>query len=385
MASFERGTVAYVLMGQNTRGATSASSAPFARDAASARPIALWLLTCCTLIAIMVLLGGVTRLRHAGLSIVEWQPLTGVVPPLSALAWEDAFAQYQRYPEYQKLNRGMTLAEFKSIFWLEYLHRLWGRLIGIAFLVPCLYFALRGRIGRALIPKLAILFALGGLQGALGWYMVKSGLVDRPDVSQYRLSAHLGLAALIYGYMLWVALGLLRPRIMVKGALPHYSVAVLGLVFVTLVSGGFVAGLDAGFAYNTFPLMQGQWLPEGLWLMQPFYRNLFENLITVQFMHRALALASLLAVGLLWFAARRSTLPAHARRACHGLLGACALQITLGISTLILVVPLPLALAHQAGALLLLTMAIWTLHEMHGPPFRSRSASPTLSPGSSGS
>ncbi|MGH8473272.1 MAG: COX15/CtaA family protein, partial [Gammaproteobacteria bacterium] len=207
----------------------------------------------------MVLLGGVTRLKHAGLSIVEWQPLTGILPPLSAPAWEDAFAQYQRYPEYQKLNRGMTLGEFKSIYWLEYLHRLWGRLIGIAFLVPCLYFTLRHRIGRALIPRLAMLFALGGLQGALGWYMVKSGLVDRPDVSQYRLSAHLGLAAFIYGYMLWVALGLLRPRTAAEGALPRYCFAVLGLVFATLLSGGFVAGLDAGFAYNTFPLMQGQW------------------------------------------------------------------------------------------------------------------------------
>ena len=154
-----------------------------------------------------------------------------------------------------------------------------------------------------------MLFALGGLQGALGWYMVKSGLVDRPDVSQYRLSAHLGLAAFIYGYMLWVALGLLRPRIAAEGALSRYCFAVLCLVFATLVSGGFVAGLDAGFAYNTFPLMQGQWIPDGLWLMQPFYRNLFENLITVQFMHRVLALASLLAVGLLWLAARRSALP----------------------------------------------------------------------------
>ena len=372
-------------MGQNTRGATSASSAPFTPERANARPIALWLLTCCGLIAVMVLLGGVTRLRHAGLSIVEWQPFTGVLPPLTAPAWEDAFAQYQRYPEYQKLNRGMTLAEFKSIFWLEYLHRLWGRLIGIAFLVPCLYFALRERIGRALIPKLAILFALGGLQGALGWYMVKSGLVDRPDVSQYRLSAHLGLAAFIYGYMLWVALGLLRPRIAAEGTLPRYCFAVLCLVFATLVSGGFVAGLDAGFAYNTFPLMQGQWIPEGLWLMQPFYRNLFENLITVQFMHRVLALASLLAVGLLWLAARRSALPARTRRACHWLLGAAALQFTLGISTLVFVVPLPLALAHQAGALLLLTMAIWALRELRSPPLRSRSASPTQSPGSSGS
>ncbi|CAN5720721.1 COX15/CtaA family protein [soil metagenome] len=372
-------------MGQNTRGTTSASSAPFTPERANARPIALWLLTCCGLIAVMVLLGGVTRLRHAGLSIVEWQPFTGVLPPLTAPAWEDAFAQYQRYPEYQKLNRGMTLAEFKSIFWLEYLHRLWGRLIGIAFLVPCLYFALRRRIGRALIPKLAMLFALGGLQGALGWYMVKSGLVDRPDVSQYRLSAHLGLAASIYGYMLWVALGLLRPRIAAEGVLPRYCFAVLGLVFATLVSGGFVAGLDAGFAYNTFPLMQGQWIPEGLWHLQPFYRNLFENLITVQFMHRILALASLLAVGLLWLAARRSALPASARRACYGLLGVCALQVALGISTLVFVVPLPLALAHQAGALVLLTIAIWTLHEMHGPRLRSRSASLAQSPGSSGS
>ncbi len=360
----ERATVAYALMGQNTRVAASASSAPFTPDAASARPIALWLLTCCALIAVMVLLGGVTRLRHAGLSIVEWQPLTGVLPPLTVPAWEDAFAQYQRYPEYQKLNWGMTLGEFKSIFWLEYLHRLWGRVIGIAFLVPCLYFTLRRRIGRALIAKLAMLFALGGLQAGLGWYMVKSGLVDRPDVSQYRLSAHLGLAALIYGYMLWVALGLLRPRIAAEGALPRYCFAVLGLVFVTLVSGGFVAGLDAGFAYNTFPLMQGQWIPEGLWRMQPFYRNLFENLITVQFMHRILALASLLAIGLLWLAARRSALPARGRWACHWLLGAAALQITLGISTLILAVPLPLALAHQAGALLLMTAAIWTLNEM---------------------
>ncbi|MFH0341776.1 MAG: COX15/CtaA family protein [Chromatiales bacterium] len=358
-------------MGQNTRGAASVSSPSFTPDAASSRPIALWLFTCCALIAIMVLLGGVTRLSHAGLSIVEWQPLTGVVPPLSAPAWEDAFAHYQRYPEYQKLNRGMTLGEFKSIFWLEYLHRLWGRLIGIAFLVPCLYFALRRRIGRALIPKLTMLFALGGLQGALGWYMVKSGLVDRPDVSQYRLSAHLGLAALIYGYMLWVALGLLRPRSVTKGALPRYCFAVLGLVVATLVSGGFVAGLDAGFAYNTFPLMQGQWIPDGLWLMQPFYRNLFENLITAQFMHRVLALASLLSVGLLWLAARRSALPARARQACHWLLAAAALQVTLGISTLVFVVPLPLALAHQAGALLLLTIAIWTLHELHSSPLRA--------------
>ena len=193
------------------------------------------------------------------------------------------------------------------------------------------------------------------------------------------------LAAFIYGYMLWVALGLLRPRIVAEGTLPRYCFAVLGLVFTTLVSGGFVAGLDAGLAYNTFPLMQAQWIPEGLWRMQPFYRNLFENLITVQFMHRVLALVSLLSVGLLWLAARRSALWAGARRACHWLLGAAALQITLGISTVIFVVPLPLALAHQAGALVLLTIAIWTLHEMHGPRLRSRSAFLARSPGSSGS
>ncbi len=364
----KRATVAYVLMGQNTRGAGSASDTPFTPGGASARPIALWLLTCCALIAIMVLLGGVTRLRHAGLSIVEWQPVTGIVPPLTTPAWEEAFAQYQRYPEYQKLHRGMTLGEFKSIFWLEYLHRLWGRLIGIAFLLPCLYFALRGRIGRALIPKLALLFALGGVQGALGWYMVKSGLVDRPDVSQYRLSAHLGLAALIYGYTLWVALGLLRLRITAQGSrsISRAGLGVLCLVFLTLVSGGFVAGLDAGFAYNTFPRMAGRWIPEGLWLLEPGYRNLFENLITVQFTHRVLALLSFSAILIFWRAGLRSAPPGRARSALHCLVGAAALQVTLGIATLIFVMPLPLALAHQAGALALLTMAIWALHELHG-------------------
>ena len=215
-----------------------------------------------------------------------------------------------------------------------------------------------------------MLFALGGLQGALGWYMVKSGLVDRPNVSQYRLSAHLGLAALIYGYMFWVALGLLRPRIVAEGTLPRYCFAVLGLVFTTLVSGGFVAELDAGFAYNTFPLMQGQSIPKDFGTCSHSIETSSRNIITVQFIHRVLALASLLAVGLLWLAARRSALRHLHARACHWLLGAAALQITLGISTLIFVVPLPLALAHQAGALVLLTIAIWTLHEMHSSPHR---------------
>ncbi|MGH8507442.1 MAG: COX15/CtaA family protein [Gammaproteobacteria bacterium] len=374
-------------VGQHTGGLQSVSSAPYTHTAASARPIALWLIICCALIAIMVLLGGVTRLRHAGLSIVEWKPVTGIIPPLTAPAWEDAFAQYQRYPEYQKLNRGMTLGEFKAIFWLEYLHRLWGRLIGVAFLVPCLYFALRRRIGGTLIPKLAMLFALGGLQGALGWYMVKSGLVDRPDVSQYRLSAHLGLAALIYAYMLWVALGLLRPRIAAQGSRSNSRAGfgVLCLVFVTLLSGGFVAGLDAGLAYNTFPRMAGRWIPDGLWRLEPGYRNLFENLITVQFTHRVLALLSFSAILIFWRAGLRSAPPGRARLTLHGLAAAAALQVTLGISTLIFVMPLPLALAHQAGALVLLTMAIWTLHELRSSPLRSRSGFPARSPGSSGS
>ncbi|NIR29887.1 MAG: heme A synthase [Gammaproteobacteria bacterium] len=334
------------------------------------RRVGAWLLVCCAMVAIMVVLGGVTRLTHSGLSMVDWRPVTGWLPPLSQGEWEAAFRAYQGYPEYQKLNLHMTLDGFKSIFWLEYVHRLWGRLIGVAFLLPFLYFAVRGYVDRWLWPRLAGAFVLGALQGLLGWYMVKSGLVDRPDVSHYRLAAHLGLAFLIYGYLFYLALGLLvpPPSRAHQGALPTLRVPallVLALVFVTVIYGAFVAGLDAGFVYNTFPLMGGELVPGGLLALEPPLRNLFENVVTVQFAHRVLAMTTLLAIVALWWRARRLDVPARVRTTFHALLGVGIVQVALGITALVLVVPATLGAAHQAGALALLSAALWALHEQN--------------------
>ena len=327
------------------------------------RAVAAWLLICCALVFAMVVLGGVTRLTGSGLSMVEWEPIVGVVPPLTEQAWEAAFSQYQQYPEFRLKNHAMGITEFKSIFWLEYLHRLLGRLIGVAFLVPFLYFLLRGRLDRALAPKLATMFLLGGLQGLLGWYMVKSGLVDNPHVSQYRLTAHLAAALVIYAYLLWVALGLLWPR---KAAadpgvarLRQLATALSGLVFLTALSGGFVAGLKAGLTYNTFPLMEGHWIPPAIWALDPWWRNLFEDVTTVQFDHRLLAVASASLIAAFWLYARHLGLPTRVRVGLHLLLATAAVQVSLGISTLLLQVPVPLASAHQAGALLLFTLSLY--------------------------
>ncbi|MGE0387961.1 MAG: COX15/CtaA family protein [Gammaproteobacteria bacterium] len=332
------------------------------------RRIAWWLFACCAMVFVMVVLGGVTRLTDSGLSIVQWRPISGVLPPLDAAAWEREFENYKHYPEFQQLNRDMTLDGFKSIFWLEYLHRLWGRLIGIVFLVPFVYFLATGRLQPAIRRRLAAIFALGAMQGVLGWYMVMSGLVQRPDVSQYRLVAHLSLAFFLYGYMLWVALDLWRgggtpaPR-----ALRRAAVLCLALVCAAVVSGGFVAGTDAGFAYNTFPLMAGRWIPEEYARMEPFWRNLFENIAAVQFNHRVLTLSASLCAIALWWHARR-TLAGRARLALHALGAAALLQPALGIATLLLAVPVPLAAAHQAGGLVLFSVALWLVHALGGAP-----------------
>ena len=262
----------------------------------------------------------------------------------------------------------MTVDEFKGIFWLEYVHRLWGRLMGVAFLVPAVVFAVRRWVDRRLAVHLAAMFVLGGLQGVLGWYMVKSGLVDRPDVSQYRLTAHLGAALVIIGYILWVALGLLwlRPHAVAGGTgrgLWRAAVALVGLVFVTALSGGFVAGLDAGLTYNTFPLMDGELIPSRIYDTDPFWLAAFEDVTTVQFDHRLLAIGVAAAVALFWLRAR--SLPAaRARLAVHVVAATAAVQVALGISTLLLVVPVPLAAAHQAVAVILFTATIWTAHEL---------------------
>ena len=329
------------------------------------RGVAIWLLACCALVFAMVVVGGITRLTQSGLSIVEWQPIVGAVPPLDDDAWREAFRKYQDTPQFRKVNPRMDIAGFKSIYWWEYVHRLLGRLIGAVFLLPLLWFALRGRVSRALTWKLAGLFALGGLQGAMGWYMVQSGLVDDPRVSQYRLAAHLGLALLIYAAMLWIALDLLYARRSGPASGPRgFAFALVAAVVTMAISGSFVAGIRAGLAYNTFPLMNGYAVPPGMFALDPWYLNFFSNVATVQFDHRLIAWLLAFLVPWFWLRVHKSASPPRARLAAHLLLGALALQITLGISTLLLAVPVPLAAAHQAGALLVFTAALLSAHAL---------------------
>ena len=317
-------------------------------DANHQRHVAVWLLACCALIFAMVVLGGVTRLTHSGLSIVEWKPLVGALPPLTDQDWLALFEQYRQTPEYQQVNRGMSVEEFKGIFWLEYFHRLLGRAIGLAFLVPLLWFLWRRRIDRRLGVKLGGIFLLGALQGALGWYMVASGLIDEPRVSQYRLTAHLTLAFAIYAATLWIALDLLRGHAAAPVGESHPRLqrlawCITALVCLMVVTGGLVAGIRAGLAYNTFPLMNGSWVPPEIFLIEPWYENFFSNMATVQFDHRLIAWLLAFAVPWLWVEAGRAGLPARTRLLTHLLLAALAIQIALGVATLLLAVPVALA------------------------------------------
>ncbi len=337
------------------------------------RMIARWLLVCCALVFAMVILGGVTRLTGSGLSMVDWRPVTGILPPLTDEAWQRTFEMYQETPEFQKKNSYMDVNDFKGIFWLEYLHRLLGRTIGIVFLLPFLFFVWRGYIRRDEWLKYGAMFVLGGLQGLLGWYMVKSGLVDNPAVSQYRLTAHLIAAFLIYAYMLWVALNLLYPD---QSAHRHAwfgkSVALTGLITLTVVSGGFVAGLKAGKIYNTFPMMGEYWVPPDLIALEPWWRNLFDNLATVQFDHRVLAITTLILIVVFWLRIPKDDLPGRARKGVNALLHTGVLQVALGIATLLLVVPISLAAVHQAVAMLLFTVALFVTHALTRAPAQSQ-------------
>ena len=331
-------------------------------DPRTRRPIAIWLLTVAALVVAMVVLGGLTRLTQSGLSIVEWKPVTGVVPPLSDAAWTEEFEKYKQFPEFQKLNRSMTLDQFKGIFWYEWSHRLLGRIIGAAFLLPFLWFLLRRRLDRALALKLGGLFVLGGLQGVVGWWMVASGLVDHPDVSHYRLTIHFGLAVLLYGALIWVALDLLGPP-ETAGSVDRAGLVVVLLVYLQILSGALVAGLDAGFGWNTWPLMFDRIVPEQWLDLEPWWLNFFENTAAVQFSHRTTAYIVLGAA--LWFWQARRKLPSTtpgARRALGALHGVVWLQFLLGVATVLSVVQIPIAAAHQAGALALLTAALVAVH-----------------------
>ena len=332
------------------------------------RQIAAWLLTCCALVFAMVVVGGVTRLTHSGLSIVEWEPLVGTIPPLSQSDWEEVFEEYKATPQYLKVNKDMALDEFKGIFWWEYIHRLLGRAIGVVFFVPFLWFLARRRIDRPLAWKLGGIFVLGALQGAMGWYMVMSGLVDDPRVSQHRLVAHLGLAFLIFGAMLWTALDLLTPLSgdlqPARRRLARYALGLTGLIFLMVLSGGFVAGIRAGFAYNTFPLMNNRFVPPEILMLEPWWTNLFNNMATVQFNHRMIAWMLIFLVPALWFAVRHAAVCARTRFAANALLAMLSIQVALGIATLLLVVPVPLAAAHQGGAVLLFASSLWLAHAL---------------------
>jgi cytochrome c oxidase assembly protein subunit 15 len=335
----------------------------FVDDLRGKRAVAMWLLVCCALVYGMVVLGGVTRLTGSGLSIVDWRPIMGVLPPLNEQQWQDTFELYQQSPEFQKINSHMSVDDFKGIFWLEFIHRLLGRTIGIVFLAPFLFFLAIGRIRKAEAPKYLLMFVLGGLQGVLGWYMVKSGLVNNPHVSQYRLTAHLLAAFTIYAYMFWVALDLLFPS---SGQRPHSlygrSLALTGLATLTVVSGGFVAGLKAGLAFNTFPLMNGKWIPDQLFALQPTWTNLFDNMVTVQFNHRVLAVTTLFAVIAYWISAGGKAMAPRMKIGVHALLAVTILQVILGISTLMMRVPVHLAATHQAVAVLVFTVAVYLCH-----------------------
>jgi cytochrome c oxidase assembly protein subunit 15 len=317
--------------------------------------VRLWLYAIAFLVFCMVIVGGATRLTDSGLSITEWRPLLGAIPPLSEADWLSAFEKYKLIPEYQIQNRGMALSEFKFIYWWEWAHRFLGRFIGVAFALPLIYFTLTRRIERTLWPKLLALFILGGAQGALGWYMVSSGLVDRIDVSQYRLAAHLTLAALIFAAIIWAAKGVRRKRQHPSSSGDWFAILLVALILLQIAAGGFVAGLDAGQGFATWPKMDGHWIPSGLWVMAPGWKNIFENAMTVQFNHRIIAYVLLLAA--VMHAWRSRTQPA-AILACAVLAQAC-----LGILTLLLHVPLAAALVHQAGAMIVLALAVWNLHE----------------------
>lgn len=322
--------------------------------------IGQWLTLCAVTIFGMILLGGVTRLTESGLSMVDWRPIMGVVPPLSTNDWVHLFDQYKLYPEYQLVNQGMSLAEFKQIFWFEYLHRMLGRLIGLMFFIPLMVFLWMGKVQASLKPHLVILLFLGGCQGLMGWYMVQSGLVDRPDVSQYRLTAHLGLAIAIYAYIVWLTIGLFSPERQPRSDAESSVFSMIGLVYLMILSGGFVAGTNAGLSFPTWPLMGDSFIPPALY--REGLVSAFEQVTTIHFNHRMLAYIT---GAVLILAALRALLKSTDRRlrlASIVMLLAVCFQIILGISTVLSHVDLTIAAGHQGGAVVLLTTVLFWVH-----------------------
>ncbi len=326
-----------------------------------------WLIVVAAMIFFMIVLGALTRLTESGLSMVEWRPVTGWLPPIGDAAWQAELEKYLSSPQGRLVNRGFSVGEFKEIFWLEYLHRLWGRLIGLVFALPLAWFWMRGRLSPSLKPRLVAVLVLGGLQGALGWAMVASGLIDRPSVSHYRLAAHLLLAVALYAYTVWLTLEL-GPQTTRQDdpKMRRKATALIGLLLVVLTWGALMAGLRAGTAHNTFPTMSGYWIPPGMFDLMPWWINPFENGTTIQFIHRWLATLLVLGVLAMTWRARRPETAAAAAMAL--------LQLCLGIATILTGVEVALAAAHQAGAVLLLTILIVVRHRAAPSPRRPLSA-----------
>ncbi len=329
------------------------------------KKVIYWLLTGCALIFIMVVVGGITRLTHSGLSISNYKLISGTIPPTGEVEWQEAFELYQQYPEYQKLNNHFSLQDFKDIYFWEWLHRVIGRFIGLVFFLPFVYFLITKQLSKPTIRKSIILLIMGGFQGFLGWYMVKSGLVDNPDVSHYRLSAHLTTAFLTFAYTFWVALDLMFPNkkdINIK--LRNLIRIALVILIVQIVYGAFVAGLDAGFIHNHWPLMnESKFIHETVYIEQnPLYKNFVEGKSGVQFIHRIIAYLVVISIGLIWFKSKKETLTAWQQKGINWLLLLVTVQFVLGVSTLVLHVPVWLGVAHQVGAFFLLSAMTFTLH-----------------------
>jgi cytochrome c oxidase assembly protein subunit 15 len=330
------------------------------------RAIGRWLAIVAAMIFAMIVLGALTRLTESGLSMVEWRPVTGWLPPLSEAAWQAELARYAQSPQGRLVNAGITVAQFKEIYWLEYLHRLWGRLIGLAFALPMVWFLLRGRAPRWLRPRLVVLLLFGGLQGAVGWIMVASGLQDVPAVSHYKLALHLMLAVALYAYILWLAIGLLqreRPAASADGDryIGRATAGLIGLLIVVMTFGALVAGLRAGRVHTTFPTMSGYWLPPGLLDLSPAWLNFVAGQTGTQFAHRGLAVALVLSCLGLWVWARRTATSAGVRRATTMVGLMALLQFGLGIVTILTGAETAPATAHQAGAILLMSTLVFTL------------------------
>ena len=329
------------------------------------KKVIYWLLTGCFLIFIMVVIGGITRLTHSGLSISNYKLISGTIPPMNDIEWQNAFNLYKQYPEYQKLNTHFTLLDFKDIYFWEWLHRFIGRLIGLVFFIPFLYFLIKKQLTKPTIKKSILLLALGAFQGFLGWYMVKSGLVDNPDVSHYRLAAHLTTAFVTFAYTFWVALDIIFPdKKQINKRFRNLIRVGLCVLFLQIIYGAFVAGLDAGFIHNHWPLMnESKFMHKTVLIEQsPLYKNFIEGKSGVQFIHRILAYIVVAFVLIIWYKAKKTYLSTYQSKGVNTLLLMVGVQFLLGVFTILLQVPVWLGVAHQIGAFLLLTAMTFTLH-----------------------